>query len=186
MDWLSIVAKHHKTYITWVHKWGEYDYAEDFVQEMYLKLHQYNCENKCIRDGEVNKSYIWFVLRSVYGDYYKTKKRIEKVRIGEGFEIEYENTDFEEFRALESLLDKIECEKDKWDWYDSMLFNIYMKNKGTTHNRSGEGISMRKLAEETKIPLISIWNTIKNCKKRLNENVGCDFEDYNNGDYEYL
>ena len=186
MEWLAKVAEHHKTYITWVNKWGEYDYAEDLVQEMYLKLHKYNLESKLFRDGKLSKPYVWFVLRSVYGDFYKSKKLIDKVRIGEGFEIEYENTDTNSFNALENLLEKIEDEKTKWHWYDVMMFDIYMKNKGTTHNRSGEGISMRQLAKETGISLISIFQTIKNCKARLNDNVLEDYEDYLNGDYERI
>lgn len=186
MEWLAKVAEHHKVYITWVHRWGEYDYAEDLVQEMYLKMHKYNLEAKVFRDGSISLPYVWFVLRSVYGDFYKSKKQVDKFSIGEGFELEYENTDEDSFNALENLLDKIQNEKDRWDWYDVMLFDIYMKNKGTSHNRSGEGISMRKLSKETGISLISIFQTIKNCKQRLVDNVGEDYEDFLNGDYECI
>jgi len=34
MEWLSKVAKHHREYVKWVNRWGEYDFAEDLVQEM--------------------------------------------------------------------------------------------------------------------------------------------------------
>ena len=45
---------------------------------------------------------------------------------------------------------------------------------------------MRKLASETGISLTSIFTTIKNCKNRIKENIGEDYQDYNNKDYELI
>ena len=40
-DWLGLVAKQHKEWIRIVNGFGEYDYAEDIVQESYLILYKY-------------------------------------------------------------------------------------------------------------------------------------------------
>lgn len=186
VDWLAIVAKHHKEYVRIVRGWGEEDFAEDIVQEMYLRLLQYTTEEKIVKDGQVNKSYVWFTLRTMFSDFQKNKRRIEKIRIGEGFDILDEDINYQSFEALEKLLERIEEEKDSWHWYDVMLFEVYMKNKDASHNRNGKGISMRKLSEETGISLISIFQTIKNCKARLNDNVLEDYIDFLNDDYEWL
>jgi len=186
LDWLAIVAKNHKGYVNLVRSWGEVEFAEDIVQEMYLKLLQYTTADKIIKDGKANQSYIWFTLRTMFADFQKNKKRIEKVRIGEDFDIEDENTDYTYFEALENLLGKIQEEKDSWHWYDKMLFNLYMENKDASHNRNGKGLSMRQLSKETNISLISIFQTIKNCKERMNDNVLEDYIDFLNSDYEWL
>ena len=45
---------------------------------------------------------------------------------------------------------------------------------------------MRQLSALTKISVTSIFHTIKHCKQRLMDNVGEDYEDYLNGDYERI
>ena len=47
-QWLEVVAKQHKEWIRIVNSFGEYDYAEDIVQEMYIVLHKYADPNKII------------------------------------------------------------------------------------------------------------------------------------------
>jgi predicted DNA-binding protein YlxM (UPF0122 family) len=44
-----------------------------------------------------------------------------------------------------------------WDYYDQMLFSVYLK----------KGISMRKMSRESGISFTSIYNTIRNCKNKL-------------------
>jgi DNA-directed RNA polymerase specialized sigma24 family protein len=38
--WLEKVAQHHKEWVEIIHKFGEYDYAEDIVQETYIALYK--------------------------------------------------------------------------------------------------------------------------------------------------
>jgi len=57
-----------------------------------------------------------------------------------------------------------------------MLFDTYVSNQK----------SMRKLSEETKISLTSVFNTLKNCKKRLQQNIGEDYLDYLYKDFELI
>jgi len=48
------------------------------------------------------------------------------------------------------------------------------------------GMSMRELADETRISTSSIFQTIKYCKGKLKENLNEDYEDYKNEDYELI
>jgi predicted DNA-binding protein YlxM (UPF0122 family) len=57
-----------------------------------------------------------------------------------------------------------------------MLFKVYKDSD----------ITMRELADKTKISLSSIYNTIKNCKERIQENCSEHYEDYINEDYERI
>ena len=47
-------------------------------------------------------------------------------------------------------------------------------------------MSIRKIAAETKISWVSIFNTLKNAKNILKEKLKEDYEDYKNQDYERL
>jgi DNA-directed RNA polymerase specialized sigma24 family protein len=174
--WLNNVAKHHKYFVKVVEGFGERFYAEDIVQEMYLRLYKYTTWDKIVKDGEVNKGFIWFVLRNIYVDFCKQKSRIDKVDLNEAIYVNEEAAERTEFVAKNELYLKIEAEIENWHWYDTMLFKLYRDS----------GKSMRELEAETKISLTSIFHTIKHCKQRLKEAVGEDYEDYNNGDYELL
>lgn len=175
-DWLDNVAKHHRYFVNVVQGFGEKFYCEDIVQEMYLRLYKYTTWDKIVKEGEVNKAFIWFVLRNIYVDFCKQKKRIEKVDLNEAVYVNEEVFERAEFLAKNELYLKIDSEIESWHWYDAMLFKIYRDS----------GKSMRKLEAETTISLTSIFHTIKHCKQRLIKAVGEDYIDYVNGDYELL
>lgn len=162
-QWLEIVAKEHKFYVEVVKSFGEYNFAEDIVQEMYLRIHKYTSPEKIVKDGQVNKGFIWFVLRNIYVDYCKQRSRITKVDLNEAVLMsEEQNTE-----AMNELYDKIEKEIESWHWYDTMLFKLYRDS----------GKSMRELEAETKISLTSIFHTIKHCKARINAAISEDYYD---------
>jgi DNA-directed RNA polymerase specialized sigma24 family protein len=73
MKWLGIVAKHHKEYVSIVNGFGEHFYAEDIVQETYLRILKYCKPEAIITNGNVNKSYVYFVLRNMYIDFRKVQ-----------------------------------------------------------------------------------------------------------------
>jgi predicted DNA-binding protein YlxM (UPF0122 family) len=54
----------------------------------------------------------------------------------------------------------------------------------TLYKKTGK--SIRELSKETTISTKSIFQTLKHCKERLKENVGEDYEDYKNKDYELI
>jgi predicted DNA-binding protein YlxM (UPF0122 family) len=141
---------------------------------MYLRVTKYVAYDKIVTDGKVNKGYVWCVLRSMYFTHLAEKKRQQNVAIGEGFLIEDRINEIDENYGV--LLHKIDNEMKTWHWYDTMLFKLYKDSNK----------SMRDLAEETNISLTNIYNTIKHCKERLRENVGEDYTDFVNEDYELL
>lgn len=155
-NWLNIVAKEHKFFVDVVRSFGEQVYAEDIVQEMYLRIHKYTNPEKIIKNGEVNKGFIWFVLRNIYVDYCKQKSRIQKIEINETI-LAVDESD-KKTKAIDENYYKIEKEIDSWHWYDSKLFRLYRDS----------GMSMREIEQATKISLTSIFHTIKNCKARIN------------------
>ena len=171
--WLAKVAKYHNEYVKIVRSWGEVDYAEDIVQETYLKLLRYTTEEKIINNGKVSKTYVWYVLRSVYVEYLRSKSKLEKVELNKN--IEYTN-ELEEEYAYGMVLERIDREIESWHYFDTLLFRHYIAS----------GKSMRDIANDTNISLRTIFDTIKQCKLRIKENVGEDWEDFINKDYESI
>ena len=155
--WLSIVAKHHKEYVLMVKSFGERIYYEDIVQDMYLRILKYTNPDAIIKDGKVNKSYIYLVLKSIFLTYVRTKSKIDKVSLDETGQLRYEEIDNELIASQTRTDELIQLEMNQWEWYDKMLFEVYVSDEK----------SMRQLAKETGISVTSIFNTIKNCKSKL-------------------
>jgi DNA-directed RNA polymerase specialized sigma24 family protein len=135
----------HKHWITVVKRFGENTYAEDIVQEAYIKIIQTN--------KDVNFAYFYFTLRSLTMNLHN--KKVIKIEITK--DIEYLLTDsIEEDIVLElaqPFIDYIQT----WEDYERMLFMVYVN----------KGVSMRKMARESGISFTSIYNTIRNCKLKL-------------------
>lgn len=163
-NWLNIVAKEHKYFVNVVRTFGEDNYAEDIVQEMYIRIHKYTSPDKIVKDGQVNKGFIWFVLRNIYVDFCKQKNRIQKTDLNEAT---YVMTEKENNEALDKLYEKIDREIESWHWYDEKLFKLYRDS----------GLSMREIEQKTKISLTSIFHTIKHCKARINAAIKEEYYD---------
>jgi DNA-directed RNA polymerase specialized sigma24 family protein len=50
MNALTILSKHHKEWLNIVRLFGENEFAEDVVQDVYLKIDQYNYYERIIQD----------------------------------------------------------------------------------------------------------------------------------------
>jgi len=126
-EWLEIVFKRHNEWIKIVNSFGEFNYAEDFVQEMYLVLYKYADENKIIKNGNVSRGYIYFTLRSIYFQYYNSKKRINKVYIDDNestIQIQ-DYSEMDEQVAYNSLCQLIDEHIENWRWYERKMFTLY-------------------------------------------------------------
>jgi predicted DNA-binding protein YlxM (UPF0122 family) len=165
LNTLRELAKLNSEWLKIVRSFGSKE-PEDIVQELYIKC--YNVEKtKIFINGEINRAYIWVTLRNIY--YTKCK---EKPLVYE----EAEEVEYLYHEKKEVLLTKIENEINNWHDFDRMLFKFYMsKDK-----------SMREIANGSKIPLRSIFETIKTCKERIRQNVGEDYQDFKNKDYELI
>ena len=176
MKWLEKVAEHHKDYVEVVQKFGETFLAEDIVQEAYLRMLKYCKPENIITKGKVNKSYVYFVIRNIYIDYLKERDKYQIVSIENLHYLTSEEYEEQKHEAYLTILNKIKEESCSWHWYDKRLFEIYKDS----------GKSIRQLSNETNISVKSIFQTLKHCKQRIKENVGEDYTDYKNKEYELI
>jgi DNA-directed RNA polymerase specialized sigma24 family protein len=171
--WIEKVAQHHKEWVEIIHKLGEFDYAEDIVQESYIALMKYADATKLIdSQGLVRKGYMFFTLRSLYYQFYNKKKKITKVSFDGCWGL-FDDSDIEQQKAYNDICLMIDEEIDNWHWYDRKLFKLYRDTD----------MSMRDIAKETNISLISIFHSIKNYKEILNTKFQNDYTDYIENDY---
>jgi DNA-directed RNA polymerase specialized sigma24 family protein len=139
------IYSRHKHWVAMVKKFGEVNYAEDVVQEAYIKVY----------GKDINEAYFYYTLRSLTMDLHS--KKVVKVEITQ--DIEYSLKEDESNELAEELAQPFIDFIDTWHWYDKMLFMTWVNNK----------ISMRKLSRETGIAFMSVYYTIKKCKERLKE-----------------
>jgi DNA-directed RNA polymerase specialized sigma24 family protein len=171
--WLEKVASHHKEWVKTIQKMGEFDYAEDIVQESYIALMKYADETKLIdANGLVRKGYVLFTLRSLYYQFYNKKKKINKVSFDGCWGL-FDDSNLEEQEAYHNICMLIDDEIENWHWYDKKLFKLYRDTD----------FSMRDIAGETNISLISIFHSIKNYKAILRDKLQKDYEEYISNDY---
>lgn len=177
-EWLGIVAKRHQEWINIVKSFGEYNYAEDIVQQSYLTIYKYANEEKVIRNGNVSRGYMYFTLRSLYYQYYNSKRKITKVSIDDDeFTFEIPNhTQMDEQVAFHKICTMIDDHIDGWRWYEKKLFSLYRDTD----------LSIRGIAAETNISWVSIFNTLKNAKQEIKDKFQEDYEDYINKDYDRI
>jgi len=166
---LELLAKRHKDWLRMAESLGAGNYAEDAVQEMYLKMHRHEQKRKALEfnDGDINTLYIYFAIRSVVVDHQRKEALVHTIepQCINGLDIEditqldvERHSDKQKFADLMEILD---YEIKNWHWYDQILCDLYF----------GTDKSMRDIAKETGISLTSIYNTIKNGKERLREAV---------------
>lgn len=189
---LSRVAKYHDKWVRLALKLGAGSYAEDCVQQAYLKLHKYSNLDKLLNDNnEIHNGYMYLVIRNIVMDYFNAKNKIIKIPIDDFFkddgfkEIKQEylnlftdNTkqNISKENAFWTICDKMDKELEQWEWYDKTIFKIYRDKK----------ISIRQLAKETDISWVNIFYTLKRCKIKMNDLFSEDYQDYKNNDYELL
>lgn len=131
------ICKQHQRWINTVKQFGITDFAEDVVQEAYLK---------CLEKETVNEAYFYLTLRSLSMDLHRKQKQIIKVSIDEVNII----TEIEQHNEVLNLVND-------FHWFDKEVFFLYYDNK----------MSMRKIAEETGISLSTIFKTIQTCNLKI-------------------
>ncbi len=177
-QWLAKVAERHTEWVNVIKGFGEYEYAEDLVQECYLVLYKYANEEKIIKDGEVSRGYLYFTLRNLYFQFYKNKRKIKKVSLdNEEYTQEVEdNSNLDEEVAYNKICTMIDDHIEDWRWYEKKLITLYRDS----------GLSIRGIAKETNISWVSIFNTLKNAKHELKQKFQDDWSDLKNKDYERI
>ncbi len=166
-------------------------FAEDLVQEMYLRLYKYVKDESKIyyKDtGSINRFYVWTILKNMWTSVkvYKSKKGIlyldDISQHSSDFlyitnQVMYDEREVETIEAHDRLFDKVIKCVDSWDyWYDKKLFGLYYLSD----------MSMRDIANKTNISLTSIFNSCKNYKTKIKNEVLEDWEDFKNGDFDKI
>lgn len=83
---LDVLFLNHKTWLDYVKSFGcNEDDAEDFVQEMYIKIFNYSkrkdSNSIMFNDTEVNNAFIYTCLKNMHTDYIRKNKKLQRVEL---------------------------------------------------------------------------------------------------------
>tara|TARA_R110000823_G_scaffold42397_2_gene111102 strand:+ start:891 stop:1400 length:510 start_codon:yes stop_codon:yes gene_type:complete len=151
---ISLIANDHKKWTRIVESFGA-KHPEDIVQEMYLKI--YNWKGKydktlMYNESEVNYFFIFKVLRNLFLDQVKKKKREVSLETNIVEPYIYDHT----FDYIDKE-NKIKKKISEWNEYDKRIYEfVFLK-----------GWSMLELSKLTGIEYYSIYRTVKKIKKLL-------------------
>jgi DNA-directed RNA polymerase specialized sigma24 family protein len=184
---LEKLAENHTLWIKMLINMGcDYVTAQDLTQEMYLRMHRLIVDQNKImyNDEEVNRFFVYVVLRNMYSDYMKAKNKFTTFEYLETDSVEHqaeddslqEMADFDHTDGLEAISRAINKEISGWRRYDAMLANMYFKGN----------LSLRDIANGSGISLTSIFNSVKKYKQKIRHLLVEDYEDYINGDWHLI
>ena len=164
MTTLQKIASKHNDWVRIVKSFGcEGDKCEDIVQEMYLKAHTLISNGTDISFGdEINHFYIYRVLRSLFIDLCRKEAKITKVNI-EYLEKFVEEEEIKEYKDIEGKMKELDTVLDSVYWYDKKVFNLI-----------SQGMSIAELSKKTNISYYSLYNTYKNVKTLIKQNIEWD------------
>jgi len=154
---LEHIYRKHKHWIRIVKNFGIIDYAEDIVQEAYIKIH----------GKDINEAYFYFILQSMSIDLHR-KKVVKVALTNHDNTIKLEIEQAYQFQEVKSRYDRIDTEKtlvklhalmDTWPWYDRMLFTVWV-NSGKT---------IRCFSRDIGIGFMSVYQTIRKCKNNIKQ-----------------
>lgn len=156
---LKLVAKQHSKWLRISKSFGLDIEAEDLVQEMYLKIHDWKGKydkTLMFSETEVNHFFIFKILRNLFLDKVK-KKKYESRFVNDYTEPCSLDNKFEYNEQLSELKDEIKS----WHLYDRKIYElIYL-----------EGMSMLELSKKTGIDYYSIYRTKNKIEKLLKEKL---------------
>ena len=164
MTTLEKVAQKHNDWVRIVKSFGcKNEYCEDIVQTMYLKIN--TLINKGIDisyDDDINHFYIYRMLRSLFIDLCRKEAKITKVNI-EYLEKFVEEEEVKEYKDIEGKMKELDTLLDKVYWYDKKVFDLI-----------SNGMSIAELSKKTSISYYSLYNTYKNVKTLIKQNIEWD------------
>lgn len=179
---LKELAKKHNKWVLMASNLGAGDFAEDIVQESYLKISK-------MGNNKINDIYMYYTIRSVFIDFIRQKNKIKKIQIekfykNDGFK-QILDKDLDKFtsnnstdkeQAFWKLCSKMDKELENWHFYEQGIYKIYRDTD----------LSIRGMAKDTKISFVNIFHTLKKTKKIMKDKFGEDYQDYLNEDYDLI
>lgn len=171
---LNILFLKHKTWIKYVLSFGcKNEIAEDFVQEMYIKIFSYNQKKNfdlMYNENEVNYYFVYVTLKNLYYDNIRRKKNIILIPI-ENIDIQIEQSYIDnnfDFKILKLNAWKLQLQKeiDSIKKYNKRKNNlIYIKF--IYQKIFEEKITVTKLSKDAGITYWSLRNTILIIKEQI-------------------
>jgi DNA-directed RNA polymerase specialized sigma24 family protein len=161
---LKKIACKHKDWVRMVVSFGcSKSIAEDIVQEMYLKIHDLLQKGLDISYGDdVNYYYIYRTLKNSYYIYSSQESKIQKVGM-EFLELVQEENTIGNQKDVLSKMKKLNKVLNSVYWYDRKVFEII-----------SNGTSIAELSRKTNISYASLYNTYRNVKDIIKNNIQWD------------
>ena len=161
---LEILSKFHDKYLEIAENLlynNNNNTPDDVVQQMYIKLYDQ------IDDGRLEIQQLIINDKPHFGIIKRTIDQIIKQTANNENKIPRDNnksiinmTEDDEFK-IEEFNDKVQKILNGMYWFDRKLFTLYVKQFN----------SIRKLANETKLGHVTVYNTIKRCKTNIKKKL---------------
>ena len=171
MDLLEKLAERDADWMRMAQSFGlTKEWARELVQNMYIKLYEKTTYEKIkYGDDDVNTFFVYVTLRNLYYDQIRTRETFHEIQ--EGIPDDSQDNSFCK-ETLEELLGEIAETIDDMHWYDQKIFEIYY----------GDGETIRELSEGSRISSSSIFNTIKNVRRKIKKKHKEKYEAYKKGE----
>ena len=175
---LELVSEKHNVWVKYVVSFGcSPETAEDYVQDMYLKIHKYSLTTNydlMYNETEVNTYFIYVTLKNMYYDNNRKKSRYEIIEI-DSFdfmdEIMYSETDFnirlEKLKKWElSIVNQINEIEDYTRVKANLCYILFIYEKIMIEN-----MSIAELSKQAGISYWSLRNTIQIIKQQIKNEI---------------
>lgn len=181
---IELLAQHHSEYVDMVKSIAGNNnkvkrYAEDYVQDAYLKLLRYDdLYSKVVKNEKVSKGYMFFCLRSIVLNDLISKKN--------NFVQPYTDLSIQDLTFDETILDEptdeykdaiefIESKMysvvdDNMHWFDAKLFRTYLS----------DGKTFKQLSQETGLGIQTIHRAMKRVKLTIAKELHDDYNKFIN------
>ncbi len=157
---LNIVAKEHQKWLRIARSFGLAETAEDLVQDMYLKIHDWKGKydkTLMFNKTEVNHYFVFLVLRNLFLDLCRAnKKKAAKLN-----SIKMQHSTRQINIEYQEQLELLKSEISSWHLYDRKIYELLYQ----------EGYSMLELSKQTGIDYYSIYRTKNKIQKLLNQKL---------------
>jgi hypothetical protein len=175
---LDVLFLKHATWITYVKSFGCPDsIAEDFVQEMYIKIFNYSQKKDndlMYNENEVNYFFVYVTLKNLYYDNLRRNKNVISVDLSDDFiqdDTEYTETEFYvKNDALGVWVDKLNNEIESINDYNRTKANL-LYIKFIFEKIFVEQMSVSELSREVGITYWSLRNTVLIIKDQIKNEV---------------
>tara|TARA_B100000242_G_C43051348_1_gene491188 strand:+ start:3498 stop:3980 length:483 start_codon:yes stop_codon:yes gene_type:complete len=149
------LTKRHKDWIRISKSFGADDYAEDLVQEMYIRTLKYIDNGKDLSyKNDINYLYIYQMLRHMAINLLLKKRKVSVINIDN---VKNQTKSAQEIN-IEKIYVQINKELDSMFWYDAKIYRIIES-----------GVSIKELSKKTKISYYSLYRTYNKVKNKLKE-----------------